>query len=538
MKRRDFIKNTAPVAVLPFFTQGLSMAAYAENAFMNALFRPEIDTDRVLVIIQMSGGNDGLNTVIPLDQYSALTAARGNIVLPQSSVLTLNGAPNTGLHTSMTGMKTLFDSQKLSIVQGVSYPNPNFSHFRGTDIWNSAANSTQMLNSGWIGRYLNNEFPNFPQGYPNATMPDPLAIQIGSVLSPMFQGLSMNLAQAVPVDFTGSLAQLVPGGNDPVPPTNAGVELAFIRAQQVQANQYAAIIQSAYSGGTNLATYPAPPPNGGGFSASKLGAQLKTVARLIKGGLKTRVYTVTIGGFDTHSDQVVAADHTTGNHANNLKELSDAIFAFQEDLRLMSLEDRVLGMTFSEFGRRVASNASGGTDHGAGAPTFLFGSKVQGGVLGSNPIIPTAATVNDNVAMQYDFRSIYLTILEEWFCLDAPTATSMLLQTPPTIPILNTICAVPTHNAANQKAGDAYIRCYPNPCRAYTFVEFEAIEGKNILIELYNETGQLLRTVQDGQLSAGVHELRVSTADLAAGNYYCRYQSGEVLQTKSIIVLQ
>ena len=537
MKRRDFIKNTAPVAVIPFISKGISIAAYAESSFMNAMIRPDITSDKVLVIIQMNGGNDGLNTVIPLDQYTNLAAARASVLIPAANVLALNGVTNVGLHPSMTAMRNLFNNNKLAIVQGVGYPDPDFSHFRATDIWNTASDSNESLTSGWAGRYLANEYPNFPQGYPNTTMPDPLAIQIGAVLSTVFQGLSQNVAQTVPLpDSNGaiSLTQLATGTTDPVPNTPAGTELTYLRAMMVQANAYATVIQSAWNAGGNGATYPNP-PSGTGYRASNLAQQLKTVARLIKGGLKTRVYMVNMGSFDTHADQVDVADHKTGEHAFLLQELSDAIGAFQEDLNLMALEDRVLGMTYSEFGRRIVSNASSGTDHGAAAPMFLFGTKVQHGILGSNPTIAPNLIGNENVPMQYDFRSIYTTILQEWFCLPQTTADSVLLHSKPLIPILNSTCT--PVSTTHQRAGDAYIRNYPNPAAVQTTIQLEAF-GQNVVVEIFDPQGRLIDTLIDAMLPNGVHEITYDVSHLPQGNYYYRYQSGTIVQTKALTVVR
>ncbi len=422
MKRRDFIRAAAPLAVVPFFSNQLFAAAMPHTLQDEALLGmlgPE--TDRVLVIIQMNGGNDGLNMVLPLDQYSKLAAARSNILIPDTSALVL-GSTQTGLHPAMTGLKSLYDDRKLSVVQGVSYAAPNFSHFRATDIWNTGSDSTEVLTTGWLGRYLEYAFPGFPDAYPSTLMPDPLSIRIGSSNVSALQGYEISTGQTVPSNFNGALTQLLSYQNTSLPTGNAATELAFLREQQAYTNQYGTRIVNAWTAGANAATYPA------AAGGQNLPNQLKIVARLIKGGLKTRIYWVSMGGFDTHATQVVAADHTTGTHANLLKELSDSIATFQADLLSMGLEDRVMGMTYSEFGRRIMSNGSAGTDHGSAAPMFVFGKKVAGGVIGTNAIIPsgTALTVNSNVAMQYDFKAVYQSILRGWFCLSDADANATL----------------------------------------------------------------------------------------------------------------
>ncbi|HTL06714.1 MAG TPA: hypothetical protein VL307_00610, partial [Chitinophagaceae bacterium] len=190
MQRRDFLKTSIPTAtILPALIGGFSVKAYsADSPFMQALMGAATDTDKVLVLVQLNGGNDGLNMVIPIENYGDYYNARTNIAIPQNKVLALNGNNKTGLHPSMTGMQTLFNEGKLAIVQAVGYPSPNFSHFRATDIWMSASDANTEVNSGWTGRYLANEFPNYPNGFPNSAMPDPLAIQIGSITSLALQG--------------------------------------------------------------------------------------------------------------------------------------------------------------------------------------------------------------------------------------------------------------------------------------------------------------------------------------------------------------
>jgi uncharacterized protein (DUF1501 family) len=434
MKRRQFLKSAAPLAVVPLFGNKIFASAInplsLDEDLRAVAFATE--TDRVLVVVQMAGGNDGLNTVLPLDQYSKMALARAysssaNILIPESQVLQLGGpGALTGLHPAMTGMKTLFDEQKLTVVQNVGYANASLSHFRATDIFNTGSDSNEILTSGWLGRYLETCFPDFPDAYPNPLMPDPLAIRIGSSLPLGLQGYELNTAQTIPTSFTGSLTQLLSYMNMTQPGGNMGVELAFLREQQTFANQYAGQIVNAWNSGTNLQT---------GYSTvgSNLGTQLKIVARLIKGGLKTRIYWVSVGGFDTHSNQLAT-------HAAILGEMSDAIKTFQDDITQMGLEDRVLGMTFSEFGRRVMSNGSAGTDHGLAAPMFLFGKKVNPGIIGTNPVLPAAPTSSSQVAMAYDYRAIYQSILQGWFCMPTLDAEAILDNPVPQVQGVNAEC--------------------------------------------------------------------------------------------------
>jgi len=403
--------------VLPAFLNGLSLKALAGSPLMHSLGRYMGD-DRVLVLVQLAGGNDGINTVIPLDQYSAYMSARANIALPEDKVLRLTGADQIALHPAMTEMQQLFNNGKLGIVQAVSYPKPNFSHFRATDIWMTASDSDKVVNTGWAGRYLDDIYPHFPNNYPNEGMPDPLAIQVGSVVAGALQGpaFTMGLAISNPSNFYN----LIEGKVTASSPTRAGEQLEYIQQMGLKTDQYAAVIKKAALKVTKQSDkYPAPGKN-------PLADQLKIVARLIAGGLKTKIYMVNTGSFDTHAKQTDDADKTTGTHANLLRRVSDAIGAFMNDLEYLQVPDKVMGITFSEFGRRIRSNASGGTDHGAAAPLFYFGHAIKGGVIGNNPVLPANATVNDNVPMQTDFRSVYTSILQNWFTLQPADVQQVL----------------------------------------------------------------------------------------------------------------
>ena len=420
MKRRDFLRRTLPAVALPALLDGFSFNAWANSPLLDAI-READDTGRVLVLVQLNGGNDGLNTVIPIDLYDAYYAARTNIAIPQDKILRLQGFDKTGLNPAMTYIQNLFNEGKISIVQAVSYPNPNFSHFRATDIWLSGSDSDKMLETGWTGRYLEQQYPGFPSGYPNSNMTDPLGIQVGGIVSPALQGpvTSMGMAITNPSNFYALL-------NDGLTVTNAatraGDQLAYIREMSMITDKYSTVIkQAAQKVKTQSSLYPAQGKN-------PLADQLKIVARLIAGGLKTKVYMVNMGGFDTHARQTDVKDTTIGAHAKLLERLSEAINAFMVDINELGAGERVLGMTFSEFGRRIKSNASGGTDHGSAAPVFLFGNGVQPGILGNNPELPATANVKDNIAMQHDFRSLYTSILEKWFLVSPAASQAVMLR--------------------------------------------------------------------------------------------------------------
>jgi uncharacterized protein (DUF1501 family) len=521
MKRRDFIRSTGTGAVLPAVINGLSLKAFAEDSPLHVLLSNSTETDHVLVIVQLSGGNDGLNMVLPRDNYSAYYNARTNIAIPEAKILALNKFDNTGLNPAMKSMQTLFNDGKLGIVQAVGYPQPNFSHFRATDIWMSAADSTQVLTSGWGGRYLNYEYPNFPIGYPTSTMPDPLGIQIGSVTSLTFQGPAVNMGMSI--SNPTSFYNLLNGVEDPAPATPAGKELKYVRLVSKQTQQYTTVVKDAAAKVTVQGTYPA---------NNSLADQLKIVARLVKGGLKTRLYMVSYGGFDTHSLQVNPADTTIGTHANLLKNISDAIKAFQDDLKGLGVDDRVVGMTFSEFGRRIKSNSSGGTDHGAAAPMILFGKNVTNAVWGNSPALPANATVNDNIPMQYDFRSIYASLLENWLCVKNSDLQSIMLKNFQNIPLVNSsMCK----NVAPNTGGTNLITNYPNPFTSSTRITF-ITQGGHTLIQIMDTLGRVLSTPVDQDYpQAGTYSIPLDSGALPSGVYYARLQNGTIQQVRTMM---
>jgi|RhiMetdeSRZDD1v2_1073273.scaffolds.fasta_scaffold01029_11 uncharacterized protein (DUF1501 family) len=528
MKRRDFFKQTLPASVtLPAILNGFSVKAFTNaSPLVQALMGATTDTDKVLVMIQLNGGNDGLNMVIPIDTYSAYYNARANIAIAQNKILALNGTSKTGLHPSMTGLQTLYNENKLAIVQAVGYPSPNFSHFRATDIWMTASDSNQVLNTGWIGRYLNVEFPNYPNGYPTAQMPDPLAIQIGSVSSLALQGpvSGMGMTISDPTTFYQFLDEI--GDPVPVPPTPWGKELAYIRMIMGQTEKYGDAIRAAAQKVTSQGPY---------NSNNDLAQQLRIVARLVKGGLKTRVYMVSTGGFDTHSSQVEAADTTVGFHAKLMARVSDAIKSFMDDLKGLGVEDRVIGMTFSEFGRRIKSNSSLGTDHGAAAPVFVFGKNVRPGIIGTNPAIPNGVSSNANVVHQYDFRSIYASILKQWFCVNDTDLQTIMLQNFQNIPIaINTACGSTGVDDVIRGDGEQLVVNYPNPFVENTKITFNT-KGGHTLVQVMDTMGRVIKTLTDKVYTSGTYTVTLEGYGLPVGVYYARFQNGSTQQVRPML---
>ncbi len=394
--RRQFLRRTGAASV-PLLT-GLP-GLQAGTSFLTNLLPP--DSDRVLVLVQLNGGNDGLNTLIPTDQMGALRSVRPNVGQAASGLKAITN--RLSFHSRMEGFQQLYNEGKMSIIQDVGYPNQNRSHFRSTDIWSTASDAVTELETGWLGRHLEVQYTDYPAGFPNADLPHPPAISMGNVANATCEGLVTNLSQTV--NNPTSLTFLAPGGNTPLPDDNYGDELGFLRVAIEQTNTYGTVIRDAAEGGNSTAEYP----------DDRLGNQLRNVVRLISGGLQTQVYVVQHNGFDTHSGQVDGGDAAGGRHGDLVEVLSQSLKAFQEDLEAEGLAGRVMGMTFSEFGRRIRDNASSGTDHGTAAPMFLFGGCVSGTILGDNTNIDVEVDQNEGVPMQYDFRDVYGSVLVDWF---------------------------------------------------------------------------------------------------------------------------
>lgn len=532
MNRREFIRRIVPVTTLPFMLNGFPLCAYGRSPLLDAITQSAVTTDRVLVLVQLGGGNDGINTVIARDQYQAYMNARKNIAIPESSILPLTS--ETGLHPAMNGLHSLYGEGKLAIVQGVTYPNPNLSHFRATDIWLTAADYNETLSSGWLGRYLQQEFSGYPDGYPNDVMPDPLAIQIGSDISLALKSSSGPMAISLydPNSFYQLIQKGNNGGEAQSPQTPAGHELSFIQEVSVQSQAYASQVKAAAdkAGSTTRSTlYPDAGKN-------YLADQLKIVATLIAGGMKTRLYIVNLYGFDTHSSQVEGTDTKSGPHATLLEKLSTAIAAFQDDLEILGIGDRVLGMTFSEFGRRVYSNSSLGTDHGTAAPMFLFGKGVKPGIIGSNPDLTDL--VDGNLKMQYDFRSVYASVLQQWFAAGTAELDATLLRSFPTLPVVRKSYYIDENGNRLYPSECRLYNNYPNPFNPSTTIAYDLPDDGNVLLEIFDITGRKIAVLVNAFQPAGSYKVTFKASKkLASGVYICQLRWGDTIAARNKMLL-
>ncbi len=398
LSRRDFLKTGVSY---------IGAAAFLPTVFQRVLVTLEqesvhgapLDDGRVLVVVQLAGGNDGLNTVIPITDGRYFDS-RTNIAILEKDALPLNGS--TGLHPTLSGMKDLWDKGLLGIVEGVGYPNQNFSHFVSMDAWQTG-DPNHKLRDGWLGRYceLNKDKHEAPLLGLAVGRSLPTSLITPAVAVPVMDGLSTYQFQTDPQapSLTAlrqqTLLQLYQEGG------NTQAFGSLMQKTLQAANTSTAVLQDAHAKYTPAVQYPA---------NNALASALELVAEAIASNTGVKVCHVSIGGFDTHADQLT-------DQGRQLALLSSALSVFYADIKAHGLDSKVLIMTWSEFGRRVKSNASLGTDHGSAAPLFFIGTPVKGGLYGERPSLTNLD--NGNLKYTVDFRSAYATALESW--LGAPS---------------------------------------------------------------------------------------------------------------------
>lgn len=526
MKRRHFLKLSASASVIgltPFQLQA------ALKSFVPYLSCPDV-SNRKLVLINLAGANDGLNTIIPLNQYNVYSNLRPTIKVPEVGVnkyINLDGTlpdnQQIGLNPALVGFKSLYDKGWLRILQSVGYPSQNKSHFKSTDLYLTGNDGNSLLNgkdTGWIGRFMELYYAdlileNFP-----------LAVEIGSNKTSLgfhaeeAHGLSLNITGQDPSGFYSVLNGL--GGAAPtnIPNSDYGKQLAYINSTDTLSNTYAESISNAFNSGQNDAAYP----------DSDLANQLKTVARLISGDLGSKVYMVRISGFDTHNQQVEGEGNILGKHHALLAELSNAIDAFMSDINNQNIADDVVGITFSEFGRKARENGSLGTDHGEIAPMFAFGKPVAGGVSGTNPDLTEANDGNNwqIQTVQHDYRQTFATLLQNFLgadntIIDATFFNHSLNDSFTKLKLadllkaefkLDSSCFSNTLSA-NTPEGIKNWLIYPNPFKSV--VNISGIADINTLAyNIYNSAGTLILN-STGRILNG--KLSLDLAYLTSGVY-------------------
>jgi len=403
--RRDFLQTSSLVAC------GLSVPTFLSRTALAAPTAGKPGAkDTILVVVQLTGGNDGLNTVVPFadPEYAKL---RPTLKLPKAQLKKLNDS--IGLHPSLDGLAKLWEEQSLCVVQGVGYPNPNQSHFRSMDIW-QAGSTVQTLTDGWLGRALQAmpATPSFHVKYSSEGSPlafDGAPVRVPSIAS--LDEFQLQLAAASSADKKQQ-RQLIEEAAKPQ--TGKPNLLDFVKRTAVHTYASSERLQELAKNYQPKVPY----PNTG------LANRLKLAGQLISADMGARIFYVSIDGFDTHANQLNA-------HANLLKEVSDAMAAFFKDMSARGHKDRILMMTFSEFGRRPYENGSKGTDHGAAAPMLLVGGKVKPGLVGEHPSLTDHQF--GNLKHKVDFRQVYAAILDQWLGVNSK---DVLGQTFEPVPIL------------------------------------------------------------------------------------------------------
>lgn len=482
---------------------GIPVKAFSSPLLLNL----EQTNGKILVLLQMNGGNDGLNTVIPFED-DLYYNKRPQIAIKKEEVLALNEL--TGLNPALSGFRSLYEQGKLGLVQNVGYENHNRSHFRATDIWLSGSGAEEHVYDGWVGRYLAEVYPDFLNEAPE----HPMAVQLGAVESMLLQSPmgSMSVVFENPNTFyqmvSGSLAD-----DDPPLGTLAGTELAFLRKVSAQSNNYASLIKKTADKGKNSVTYP----------NTSIGKQLAIVASLIGGGLETPVYLTSQSGFDTHANQVAS-------HAKTLGQISEAVSAFQADLEQLGVADKVVLMTFSEFGRRVEENGSKGTDHGTAAPLFVIGNSVSGGIIGGNPNLGNLDK-NGDLLHQYDYRQVYTTILEDHLGLSKERTGTVLGKNYDKLGLFQRSQVVAQNHAPLKLS-----RVYPNPLKHAAAFEYELNRSMHTRLSIFDLKGREVALVQDGPQHAGKNS-QYFLNTLAPGTYIVRLSGEGHYSTQKIVVV-
>jgi uncharacterized protein (DUF1501 family) len=385
LSRRAFLKSSSLLALAPTVPGFLVQTARAA--------KPERD-GRILVVIQLDGGNDGINTVVPFAD-EGYAKHRKSLRLPTAGLIKVN--EQVGLHPSLSGAGKLLESSRLAVVQGVGYPNPNRSHFESMAIWHTARFDPEERNGlGWLGRALDDQARR-TDGSPNGVF-------VGGAQLPTALRGRRCIASALtrPEDFVLAPEVKAKPGSDAAAKEDLA---AFVRRASLD----------AYTTADRMAEVLRGKDEGGSYPATQLAGELRLMARLIKAGVGTRVYYARQSGYDTHSAQL-------GTHAALLGDLAGAMLAFLDDLAAAKLADRVVVLTFSEFGRTVKENGSAGTDHGTAGPVLLAGTPVQAGLIGSTPSLLELDGKHGDLKMGLDFRRVYATVLEDWLGLPAKSA--------------------------------------------------------------------------------------------------------------------
>lgn len=525
--RRQFLTTGGLAGLGSFMLGATPIAAFSDANLMAAL--NETDTDRVLVLIDLNGGNDSLNMVIPHsidvgnDKYLEFRpnlGLRHNQDYQDNMLLSNYGPTNFALHPEMEPLMNVWHNDSMHIIHKVGYPNQNYSHFTSRDLWYGGADNKtdSRVSTGVMGRPLGELFPSFLDAPPSV----PPALTIGGSTNTLFRnidGVNMDLVFSNPSQFytmanRGSFHDLDNLSDCPV-----GEELYHIRQATNNALRYAELTFEAYNNSSNAIPY----------ENSSIGNQLAIIARLIKGKLGTKVYRLSLGGFDTHSDQME-------NHHKLLAALAKGISEFQEDLAASGDDERVITFCFSEFGRTIKENGGFSTDHGDMGDLMLFGKGLNGGFSGTPTNLHSAQLeVSTRATFEaeegsIDYRSIYATLLQDWLCMDAAIVDYALGFSALGIPFprIENLITNPCTTERDETPGIilGHRSKIDNP--DITEIRYGILKPGKVIIDIYNNAGQQLVTLVNGHHVPGTYVFPLSRNDyqFPIGEYIYKMQTG------------
>jgi len=544
MKRRSFLKLSASASVF-------SILPHELQALVPSLPLDGCDfSNRKIILINLAGGNDGLNMVVPINQYDIYANLRPTIKVPNSGLksylnldTTLPDEKNIGLNPALANMKSMYDNGLIRIIQGVGYPSQNKSHFHSNDIIMTGNDGNSWDNgdsSGWIGRFMESHYSSsLSQGYP-------MAVKLGSnkrslgLIGDFQQDLDLNLTNQ---DISNYASNLTNNLSNPasILSSDFGNKLSYIIDAQTIFNEYSSNISTSYSSGINAVNY----------EDDSLSDQLKTVARLISGGLESKIYMVQLNGFDTHNNQIWAGNGLKGKHYSLLENLDQAISTFYQDLKNQNLHEDVIGLTYSEFGRKAKENGNVGTDHGEIAPMVLFGKPIEGGVSGINPDLSEAVSANNYQiqTVQHDYRQVFGSLMRNYLGSNTMAIDAAFIEqnsnTSFTEVILNDLikssymvdesCINPIDNVRLSQLNNEDITCFqvfPNPCIDHVNISPINFDIEHVLIKLLHSNGKVLNSIS----LANAQEIhRIDLTHYPKGIYFIKIQSELNHETHKIV---
>lgn len=529
MERRTFLKNSAAIGAGMLVVPSIVYGTKDIEIIPNETLLSEFD-DNIVIFIELFGGNDGLNTIIPAedDEYFKI---RPNINIPPEEAVKVNDIYfNKGLVEDVhnNGFRRMFEDGRLAIVEGIGYDQPNMSHFRSEDIWQSGinpkTNNNVKLLEGWLGRYFSLKLPDYPLNIPE----HPLSIAIDGTTPLMFKSGKgdMGIALTDPEKFYQLGLGLTPKESILTGSLNYVKEFNYIHTIARQSELYSKAVYEAYQKGSELIDKSL-------YSSTSLSQKMMLISSLIAGGLKSKVYFLRLSNFDSHAQQMDVG--YTGGHYSLLNNLASAVSEFMDGALKLGFSERVTGMTISEFGRRAYDNGSRGTDHGAASMQFVFGNDkfVNGGYWNNRPNL-NDLDINGNIKYQTDYRVIYAEVLEKRMSATADDISKVFGESLLPLNILeNRVTSVESYL---NKSGDEFLQIQPNPSYGMGTISFEVKLASKVQLSIYNSTGRLNSALVDRFMVEGIYSFNFNIKD--AGVYYCALTSGNKRYTGKILIIK